>query len=209
MIRCIVWSGKRKGKSTRAWVSAVCFGLILATAPAVAGGQDQEVAGIPQPDRVSVSGHDLVLNGAGLRRILFVRVYTAALYLPDRQHDPKLILDRDAPRSLQLTLLHDLSTEQNLGALKGGLIANNTPEQMAAIRPEVDRFLGYIGSLHEVARGTVIRLDYQPGTGTLVGVNGRHVGTVAGAEFNQAMMRIWLGDNPVQLSLKQALLGEN
>lgn len=193
----------------RGWLIALGCGLAATAFPLQAASHDVVVAGIPQPGHIDISGHDLVLNGAGLRRFLFVRIYTAALYLPERQHDPRVVLDEDVPHSLQLTLLRDLSTEQNLDALKGGLVANNTPEALAAIRPEVDGFLGAIRGLHEVNRGTRIRLDYVPGDGTLVSVDNRHVGFIHGAAFNRALMKIWLGDAPVQASLKQALLGVN
>lgn len=188
---------------------AVCCSLALASPDVRAEPHDMDVAGVPQPEHISVLGRSLILNGAGLRRFLFMRVYTAALYLPERQHDSHAILNKDVPRSLQLILLRGLSTDQNLDALKAGLIANNTPEELEAIRPDVDRFLGFIRSLHEVTIGTSIRLDYQPGTGTLVSVNNHEVGTVYGAAFNRALMKIWLGEDPVQASLKQALLGVN
>jgi hypothetical protein len=197
-----------KGVAVRKRFLAIGFGLAIALQSRAAT-HDIEVAGIQLPDHISLSGSSLVLNGAGLRRFLFMRIYTAALYLPERQHDAAAILNNDLPHALRLTLLRDLSTEQNLEALKGGLIANNEPEALAAIRSDVDRFLGYIRSLHEVNAGTVIQLDYLPGLGTQVSVNHRFIGTVEGATFNRALMRIWLGNDPVQVSLKQALLGTN
>lgn len=167
-----------------------------------------EVAGVQVPDHISVAGRDLVLNGAGLRRFLLMNVYVAALYLPERRHDTPAILGKETSRGFQLTLLRDLSTEQNLEALKGGLIANNSPSELEAIRREVDRFLGYIKELHEVTAGTVIQLDYLPGMGTRVSANQRYLGTIPGEAFNRAVLKIWLGEDPVQAGLKQALLGD-
>lgn len=185
----------------------VCCLALAALSPAQAAAPDNQVAGIQLPDRVSVAGRDLVLNGAGLRRFMFMDIYVAALYLPERRHDTHTILDLDIPRSLQLTLLRDVSTQQNLDTLKDGLIANNSAAEMEAIHGEVETFLGYIRGLREVTAGTTIRLNYVPGTGTRVSVNGRFLGTVAGEAFNRAMLRIWLGEDPVETSLKRALLG--
>ncbi|MCU0842862.1 MAG: chalcone isomerase family protein [Thiobacillaceae bacterium] len=188
---------------------ALVFCLAVAAGmPARSAIHGLEVAGIRLPDRVSLAGRDMVLNGAGLRRILLMKIYVAALYLPERRHDARAVLDRDIPRSLQLTLLRDLSTEQNLDALKGGLADNNGPREMAAIGPQVDRFLELIRGLGEVSAGSVIRLDYLPGEGTRVSLDGRPLGRVPGEAFNRAVLKIWLGDDPVQVSLKRALLGE-
>lgn len=191
----------------RTIAAAVCLALIVWGA-AIAAPLATEVAGVRLPDHVSLAGRDLVLNGAALRRILLVRLYVAALYLPTQCHEALAILDQDMPRTLRLTLLRNLSTEQNLEALKGCLIANNSAEELRIIQPEVDQFLGHIRSLHAVSEGTAIRLDYLPGEGTRVSVGERLLGTVPGNAFNRAILRIWLGEDPVQTSLKRALLGE-
>ena len=49
--------------------------------------------------------------------------------------------------------------------------------------------------------------DYLPGTGTQISLNGRLLGTIAGVDFNRALLRIWLGNVPVQADLKKAMLG--
>ncbi|MEW5787074.1 MAG: chalcone isomerase family protein [Pseudomonadota bacterium] len=170
--------------------------------------QAREVAGVNLPACLHRPGQPLLLNGAGLRRIMLLKVYVAALYLPRHLHDAHTILDQDMPRLMQLTLLRDLTTDQNVEALKGGLEANNSERELAALAPEVERFLGYIRSLHAVPAGTVIQLDYLPGAGTRVTVGHRLLGTVPGEAFNRAVLRIWLGEEPVQTSLKKALLGE-
>jgi hypothetical protein len=55
--------------------------------------------------------------------------------------------------------------------------------------------------------GEVIHLDYIPGKGTAVIIKGQTKGVIDGHDFNQALMRIWLGDEPVGEKLKQNLLG--
>jgi len=186
----------------------VAFCLVLATfLPARASAPEIEVAGVRLPERLNVAGRTLLLNGAGLRKVLFMDIYVAALYLPERHQDTQQIINRDIPRTLQLTLLRDLSTQQNLDALKDGLHENSSPGEIEAIRTDVDTFLGYIKSLREVSTGTVIQMNYLPGEGTRVSVNGRYMGTVGGPGFNRAMLKIWLGEHPAQSSLKRALLG--
>lgn len=184
----------------------LCLSCVLGS-PAQASRPTTDVAGVRVADHISVAGQHLVLNGAGLRRILFLKVYVAALYLPQRQQDPRAILDRDIPRSMRVTLLRDMDAETNIQALKGGLIDNNSPSELEAVHGEVEQFLGFLHGVHEVPSGTVIHLDYVPGEGTRVRVNDRPLGTVPGRAFNRGLMKVWLGEEPVQASLKNALLG--
>jgi len=183
--------------------------IFLACFGARAAAQELQVAGIAVADHAVSGGKKLQLNGAGVRRLLGFRVYVASLYLPDPARDARQVLEQDIPRRLQVTLLRDTSTEQNLDALKDGLIDNNSAAELEAIKPEVARFLALIQQVHEVPAGTAIRLDYLPGRGTHVRIGQRDLGVIPGERFNRALLKIWLGDNPIQLSLKKALLGQD
>jgi hypothetical protein len=53
----------------------------------------------------------------------------------------------------------------------------------------------------------VIALDWTGGA-TRVSVDGRPAGEpIAGEDFYRALLRIWLGEHPVQDDIKQGLLG--
>ncbi len=70
---------------------------------------------------------------------------------------------------------------------------------------------GQIGQFREcfkqpIAKGDVFDIVYVPGHGVIVNKNGRFKGVVAGAEFKKALFNIWLSDNPIDESLKQAML---
>ena len=167
------------------------------------------MAGIAVADPAPSAGKRLQLNGTGVRRLLGFRVYVASLSLPEPAHDARQVLEQDTPRLLQVTLLRDTSTELNLDALKEGLIDNNSVAEVEVIKHEIARFLALIQQVHEVPAGTVIQLDYLPGKGTHVRIGQRDLGVVPGERFNRALLKIWLGDNPIQFSLKKALLGQD
>jgi hypothetical protein len=93
--------------------------------------------------------------------------------------------------------------------LKEGLIDNNSPAELEALRGEIARFMGLIRQVHEVPEGTVIQVDYQPGRGTRLSIAAHDLGVIPGERFNRALLRIWLGDKPIQISLKHALLGRD
>lgn len=187
----------------RSAAALLALSLLMST-PAPA--QSLRLEGVEIPEQASMAGQKLVLNGSGVRKLFGFRVYVAALYLPNPLRNASQVLERDLPRRLQITLLRDTTTEQNLDALKDGLIDNNSEAEMEALRPEVNRFFASIQQVQEVPAGTVILIDYLPGKGTLTRIGRQELGLIPGARFNRALMKIWLGDKPIQTSLKQALL---
>lgn len=158
--------------------------------------------------RASLEGADLVLNGVGIRNFLFFDLYQVALYLPRKLSDPRAVLNHQLPRRLRIVLLRDISAERDVELLMGGLEDNNTAEELAAIAVPLEQFLSILRELGNVPKGSVVQLDYLPGVGTRVWLNQRLLGAVPGAAFNRSLLKIWLGERPIQKDLKRALLGD-
>jgi len=61
-------------------------------------------------------------------------------------------------------------------------------------------------SFGQAKEGSVVTIDFV-GTATVIGLDGTPRGTIEGAAFNDGLMRIWVGEHPVQADLKKAMLG--
>jgi len=181
---------------------SLAFALCLG-APALAA----EVAGVTLAENISVGGQALVLNGAGIRTMLFFKIYVGSLYLPQKAGDLAGVLAR-GPRRIQMNLLRDLTSDQLVGALIGGLAANNSPDKMAAIKTGTDQLVRILTASKDVdVKATdVLTMDFVDGA-TKVALNGEAKGVIPGTEFNSALTRIWLGDKPAGGNLKKAMLG--
>jgi long-chain acyl-CoA synthetase len=164
-----------------------------------------EVGGVKLDDKVAVGGQDLVLNGAGVRNKVFIKVYVASLYLPAKATTPAAAMEK-GPRRIQMNLLRDLTPDQLVDALVDGLKDNNTPADLAAVKAQTDQMVSIMKSFGPVKEKDVVTLDFVEG-GTRIGLNGTAKGTIPGDAFNRALTKVWLGDNPVQADLKKAMLG--
>jgi long-chain acyl-CoA synthetase len=166
-----------------------------------------EVAGVTLADTVSVGGQALVLNGAGIRIKVFFKIYVGSLYLPQKVGDLAGVLAK-GPRRIQMNLLRDLTGEQLVGALVGGLNANNSPAEVAAVKAPTDELVRILREFKgvDVKEKDVLTLDFVDGV-TKVALNGEVRGVIPGEAFNSALTRIWLGDKPAQGDLKKAMLG--
>jgi hypothetical protein len=167
-----------------------------------------EVKGARFDDTYQLANQSLSLNGAGIRVKIIVDVYAAALYVPHRGHDANNVLAQNGPKSMQIVLLRDLTGEDFADAMVKGFTKNNSSVDLARFQSKIDDIRNLMMGFGKVRKGAVIHIDFTPGTGTTVTVDGIRRGQeVAGDEFFTALLRIWLGNAPVDSDLKEALLG--
>lgn len=199
-------SSTRHGHRTSCAASLVCLALSIAPNDGFASTTSPAES---IENLASLKTVELILNGVGVRNFLFLELYQVALYLPRKLNDPLDILDQDIPRRLRITLLRDVSAQQDLKYLLGGLANNNNAEELAAIQVPLDQFMTLMHKIGRIPKGDVVQLDYLPTHGTRVWLNQHFLGAVPGAAFNRSLLKIWLGERPIQKNLKRALLGED
>jgi hypothetical protein len=175
--------------------------LALAVAsPALA----RKVAGVDFAESMDLAGQKLTLNGAGLRKKLFVKVYAGGLYLAEPSRDPAAIVAADAPKRVRMVFLRDVTKKQVLDTYREGLEKNSAGPGLPSLVASLEQIAPAIPDLRE---GAEMFVTYVPGEGTTVAAAGGGKATVAGKEFADAMFRIWLGDAPADEDLKAAMLG--
>jgi Chalcone isomerase-like len=173
------------------------------------GGIAADLDGVSLEDDVYVDGHALKLNGLGLRTRYFFKVYVAGLYLPHRTASARDVLAASGPKRIVLVMRREASAEQFCDSIDAGLRANNSPVQLERVRPQTEALYAMIRTAAHARAGMKIVLDYAPSAGatTLYG-DGTPLGPpMPGEDFFRALLRIWLGERPVQNDLKELLLG--
>ena len=171
--------------------------------------QAVELEGVRLAEAAHVGNSDLVLNGAGVRSVFIIDLYVAALYLDTKQTTAAAVLVNSAGKRVSMHLLRDISAEHLLSAFKKAIEKNHSTEELKAMQGQLNQFEQVFGKVGEAQKGSVINLDYLPGAGTQVSVNGVVQGVIPGAEFYTSLLKIWLGEHPAQNDLKQKLLGAN
>ena len=179
--------------------------IVLATLFVATLANAVEIAGVTIAEKASVGGQELVLNGAGMRTKLFVKVYVGSLYLPAKAAELAGVLGA-APRRIQLNVMRTLSADQLIDALVDGLKANNSPEELAAVSKEMVELVATLKALNDVKEKDVVTFDFVDGT-TKIALNGTPKSSIGGDAFNRALTKIWLGEHPVQADLKKKMLG--
>jgi hypothetical protein len=182
--------------------------LLLACAALAAWAQPLEVEGVKLEATSQLGAAKLQLNGAGLRAKVFFKVYVAALYTPQKATSAAQLLTQTGARRVTITMLRNVDAESFASALNDGLRDNHSEAQFAAMKPKIDALNANLKAVGEAKKGDVIHFEFVPETGTQITVNGQARGSViAGEDFFTAVLRIWLGEKPVDANLKKALIG--
>lgn len=155
------------------------------------------------PAQQTFAGQALNLNGKGIRSKVFFNLYTAGLYLPAKSTDAAAILASDKPSAVRLEITSSMITSEKMEeAVRDGFKKSTSDP---AIQPRIEQLIGVFKEA--IKEGDVYDFVYKP-TNVLIIKNGKQAASIAGNDFKQAFFGLWLGTNPVQASLKKALLGQ-
>jgi hypothetical protein len=195
--------------STPSRIACLLAGAVLALSFSVPAFATVDVNGYKFDDTTKVAGKELKLNGAGMRTKLIIKVYAAGLYVPEKKSTTAEILKEDGPRRVTIQMARDVSSDDFGRAFMDGLNDNLDKVEKQRIVAQIGRIGELFASVDSLKKGDVLHLDWIPGSGTQTELNGKKLGEpISDIAFYNAILRIWLGDKPVDRSLKPALLGE-
>ena len=167
-----------------------------------------EVGGVTLDDTIKVANAELKLNGAGIRTKVFFKVYVAGLYLTDKKTSTADVLALSGPKRVTLNMLREVSSDTLSQALLDGLNHNCTDEEKSRFFNQMLAIGQIFGSYRSIKAKDVINVDWVPNVGTVVSMNGKKLGEpLPDISFYNALLKIWLGDQPAEKGLKRQLLG--
>lgn len=166
------------------------------------------INGIKVEDTVSVGGKTLVLNGAGQRQILVIKIYLIALYTEKKSSSAAELLASSGPKRVTLHMQRAVNSDEFGQLFITSMSKNSTKEEKAKVVNQTSTFGEIFADMGEVKKGDIVWLDWVPGKGTMTYVNGKLIGeALPDYAFYQSVLRIWLGEYPPQANIKPALLG--
>lgn len=169
-----------------------------------------EVAGVKYDKEATLSGNKLQLNGAGLRTKLMFKVYTAGLYLSGgtKLTTTEAVLAAPGPKRMHIVMLREIDANELGKLFTRGMEDNASREDFAKAIPGVIKLGEIFAERKKLNTGDYFYIDYLPGTGTTIVVNGKAAAEpIKEPEFFNSLLKIWLGKSPADSSLKPLLLG--
>jgi len=160
---------------------------------------------IDLPNEMEYQETKLMLNGHGTRIKFFMKVYESSLYLESLSSNADEIINNNVPMSIRIDVMSSLVTPNAMKtALNEGLV-KSTGNNTDPIMKEINQLNATFNT--EVGTGDFYEFTYLPDLGTHVLKNSSYIDTIPGIEFKKAFFGIYLSSNPIQKSLKKAMLG--
>jgi len=190
--------------SLKQWLLATATFLLASAAFAQA-----TVSGIKFEQTADVRGSKLQLNGAGTRYKAIFKVYAAGLYLPKKGGTPEEVLAMPGAKRMNITMLREIDSSELGKLFSRGMEDNMEKAAFSKLIPGVLRMSQVFSDHKKLSAGDTFSIEWIPGTGTILTVKGVPQGEpFKEPEFFNALLRIWLGPNPADWKLKDALLGK-
>lgn len=164
------------------------------------------LGGATLPDTYPLQGQTLVLNGIGLRTLTIfnVKVYVAALYLPERSNDAQKILKSNGPKVVLLQFLHAGSKADVEKQFREGERKNcGNGECDPSDKPDFERL---VAAAPAVEVGDTSTYVFTPGR-VRVYANQRVIGDFANPDLAYHLLEGFIGPKPPSPELRQQLLG--
>jgi len=184
------------------------FFMLLTVALFSTSSLARQLDDVTLPDSVKLDGTDvtLQLNGMGYRTKFIFNIYIGALYTEKKVDSRDAVQALKGPKRVAMYMVYgEVDREKITNGWNEGFEENNSDEQLEKLRTRLDTFNSYFPDLK---KNDVMFYDYIPGKGTRVTINGEVKGVIEGADFYAALLDVWLGEEPADEDLKEAMLGE-
>ena len=183
------------------WIKILSLVLIVFSA----GSMTSTYAAVELPESMEYQDTKLILNGQGTRVLFFMNIYESGLYLNSANTNAEEVINDNSTMGIRLDVTSLLLTNEAMEeAIRTGFI-DSTKDNTEPINDQIGQFMATFHQAIEV--GDVYEFIYLPESGLDVLRNSKLLDTIVGLEFKKAFFGIWLSDNPVQKSLKKAMLG--
>ena len=174
--------------------------LLLAT-----GAVAMEVGGVAIEPSVNLDGQLLKLNGSGIRKKFFFKIYVGSLYASKRLATSAEVLSDGGGKLIRMKFVHSKVDRAKItDAFKEGL-TNNAPD--VAGSGDARKFLSFFTD--DFVKGDTVDLALGADGTIIVRHNGKLLGTMKSPRLAHGILAIYFGSKPADEDLKNGMLGRD
>jgi len=160
---------------------------------------------ISLPDTVTVAGEQLQLNGYGLRKKFFLKIYLGSLYTKAKATSTEQVLEMPGAKLIRMNFIyHKVGREKITEAFAEGF-EKNSPQLKG--NPVLQQFLDLFKA--DFIAGDQVDLELAADGTVSASHNGKNLGSIPSDDLAKAVLLIYLGKKPADKNLKVGMLGGN
>ena len=162
-----------------------------------------DVAGVNIAPTVSVHQKTLTLNGVGIRKKLFIKVYVGSLYTERRVTTSAQLLADPGEKLVRMSFVYKKVEKMAIVEAFVEGLENNSPG--VARSAEAKAFLSWF--TEDFVAGDTVDISLSPDGTVTATHNGKALGTVGSPALARGVLLIWFGEKPADGGLKKGMLG--
>jgi len=174
--------------------------LLLLSSPSFA----LDVGGVNVAPTVSSRQKTLTLNGAGIRKKFFFKVYVGSLYTERKVTTPAQLLADPGEKLLRMNFVYKKVDKGDIVKAFAEGLEKNSPD--VARSAEAKAFLSWFTA--DFVAGDTVDISLSPDGTVAASHNGKALGTVRSPALVQGVLLIWFGEKPADGDLKKGMLGQ-
>jgi hypothetical protein len=178
---------------------AVALSFLLLSSQAFA----LDVAGVNVSPTVVVQQKTLSLNGAGIRKKYFFKIYVGSLYTERKVTSTAQLLADPGEKLVRMNFVYKKVDKGDIVKTFAEGLANNSPA--VAQSAEAKAFLSWFTS--DFVAGDTVDITLAPDGTVSASQNGKALGTIRSPALAQGVLLIWFGEKPADSDLKKGMLG--
>ena len=160
---------------------------------------------IDLPDTVTVAGENLQLNGYGLRKKFFFKIYLGSLYTREKAATTEQVLAMPGAKLIRMDFIYKKVEREKITQAFAEGFAKNSPQLIA--NPDLEEFLHLFNA--DFFAGDQVDLELAADGTVSVRQNSELLGNISSPSLAKAVLLIYLGETPADTGLKKGMLGGN
>ena len=122
---------------------------------------------------------------------------------------PEEVFAAPGTKRMSLTFLRDVDSQEFSKQFMKGFADNTGADEVAKLAPALARMSQLIAAQKKFLTGDTLTIDWIPGSGTVIAFKGQPQGQpFRESELMNGLLAMWVGKNPADARLKDALLGK-
>ena len=151
-------------------------------------------------------GSELEMLGIGVHQELRNDIYIGTLFAPASVKDVEVLKDDQVAKRMSIRLLSGYSQRKMARHWKERLALNNPRKIWQPFTREIIAFSRLFKRKFET--GDELNIDFIPGQGTQIYLNGTLFQTFKKPEFTNLLLNVWLGNTPPTRAFKNSIRGQ-
>ncbi len=159
---------------------------------------------IDLPETATVSGETLQLNGYGLRKKFFFKIYLGSLYTANQATTTEQVLNLPGAKLIRMDFIYSKVDREKITEAFAEGFEKNSPQLKG--NPALQQFLDLFDA--DFVAGDRVDLTISADGRVAATHNKRELGQINSPELAKAVLLIYLGADPADDDLKAGMLGD-